>query len=85
MKSMFKKYIGLHYARGNMEWEEACIAHICVFGCIAYKIILDEKNNKLDTTDTKCRFFINVNELKPIGYMLKRSQNLEMWYSWRII
>lgn len=34
-----------------------CIAYMRVFKCIAYAMVLDEKNDKLYTKDTKCLFF----------------------------
>jgi transposase InsO family protein len=33
-----------------------CISHMCVFGCIAYAMVPDEKRGKLDAKGTKCLF-----------------------------
>ena len=32
------------------------VAHIRVFGCLAYAMVLDEKRGKLDAKSTKCLF-----------------------------
>ena len=37
------------------------IAHMRVFGCVAYAMVLDEKLGKLDTKGTKC-LFLGYNE-----------------------
>ena len=33
-----------------------CIVHMCVFGCVTYAMVPDERRGKLDTKDTKYLF-----------------------------
>ena len=33
-----------------------CIVHMCVFRCVVYALMLDEKMDKFDAKDTKCLF-----------------------------
>lgn len=34
-----------------------CVAYMCVFGCIAYAMVPNEKRDKLDAKGTKCLVF----------------------------
>lgn len=41
----------------NIEWEEACVTHMRVVGCIIYGMLPNNKRGKLGAKDTKCLFF----------------------------
>lgn len=47
-KPMSDKGLVFHYIERNVEWEKPCIAHMHVFWCIVYTIVLDKKRGKLD-------------------------------------
>ena len=52
-----------------------CIAHIRVFACIAYAMMLDEQKGKFDANDTKCLFLDYCEETKaykPICLQTKK-------------
>ena len=59
-----------------MQIPKYCIAHMCVFGCVVYAMVSDEKMSKLDAKGTKCLFFCYYKGTKAYRLMCLKTKKL---------
>ena len=60
--------VRFHYAQGSVERNENLhCTHVCVFGCVAYAMVLDEQRSKFDTKGTKYFFKVIMRGLRHVG------------------